>query len=150
MTATGEPPIGPVEARWQPLHGERGEKGERGQRGEQGMPARTRYALVFLFILAMAVGIIGIYGQARTDLKLNSAVRTINEQQQELNRQAASSSRDRCTSIARIVAIPIPVPLKDNPSRQAWAAFEGVERARGRELGCVMPAPRFVHVAGKG
>jgi hypothetical protein len=119
-------PIGPVEARWTgaPVQqGQRGRQGEKGERGERGLPRAQRRAVIYLFllnVLFVAACFAGLVHYVR------------------------SSEQERCASLAQIITIPIPVPVTGNPSRQAWASFEAVERRRGHQLGCALPPPRYV------
>ena len=118
-------------------------RGEKGDKGDAGLSAQVRRAIVFLFVLAVMLAAIGLIAVVREQGTLAAQQKALAVQQKELTRQARAGDRQRCASIALIVDIPIPVPLAGNPSRQAWAAFEGVERMRGRELGCALPPPRY-------
>lgn len=135
MNRPGNERIGPVEARWQPP---RGQKGDKGDKGEPGMSSRVRYSLVMLFALCVGFALFALVGVIVQTRHFEHAQAV----------QAAQAARERCESLAKIVAIPIPVPLAANPSRQAWASFETAERQRGRQLGCHLPPPRFIHVKG--
>ena len=122
---------------------EKGEKGDRGAPGP-GMPPRQRRAIVYLFVLNIliaAVALGGLYHYAR---KLSGDQDVISRQQREIVQVERTDARQRCSSIAAAVAIPIAVPLAGNPSRQEWAAFEQVQRDRGKQLHCAMPAPSYV------
>ena len=92
-----------------------------------------------LEIAAVALG--GLYHYAR---KLSGDQDVISRQQREIVQVERTDARQRCSSIAAAVAIPIAVPLAGNPSRQEWAAFEQVQRDRGKQLHCTMPAPSYV------
>lgn len=142
--------IGPVEARWQ--GGQKGDKGDKGERGP-GLSQAVRRGIVGLFILGAAFGLLGIYGQVRADLRIDRQQATINaqqhmiaRQQRELAAQDAASARVRCESIAQIVSIPVPVPVRDNPSREWVYRYVRIQRQRGRHLGCKLPPPKYVTV----
>jgi hypothetical protein len=102
--------------------GVKGDKGAKGDRGERGMPAGQRRAIVYLFVLPVVFIAVGFFWLARIQY---------------------DNDHERCGSITQIVAIPIPVPTQGNPSREAWARFEQVERQRGTQLHCPMGAPRY-------
>ena len=98
--------------------GPRGKQGNPGPRGKQGLSRPVRRAIVFLFILNFALIIAGY-------LFLSHAVK--------------GNNQVRCQSLAATAAIPVPVPLTDNPSRQWVAKYSLITRKRGLELGCKMP-----------
>lgn len=114
-----------VSAPFAMARGPKGEQGEQGARGERGLPKGQRRAIVFLFVFNFVLIVIGY-------LFLSSIAR--------------GNTQARCASIAKTVAIPVPVPVKDNPSRQWVAAFSLIQRVRGTELGCDMPPPKFVTI----
>lgn len=103
-----------------------GPRGEKGDQGEAGVPRRTRRSIVILFAVAALVAIAGL---ARAGIDQSAAARI------------------RCESLAQIVAIPVPVPVTDNPSREWVYRYVMIQRRRGEQLGCKLPAPRYVHVS---
>ena len=108
--------------------GEQGVQGERGERGEKGvsrLPSRQAWAIVYMFALNMAILGVGLFWLAHIQ---------------------SENNRVRCTALAQIVAIPVPVPTAGNPSREWVADYTRIERQRGAALGCPMPAPRYVTV----
>jgi hypothetical protein len=134
--------------------GAKGDKGDQGKQGEKGMPQGQRRAIVYFYVVSLVIAAIALGGLVHYGGKLSGEQHTVARAQQEIVRnqreiaaEQVANARERCGSIAQTVGIPIPVPLAGNPSRQAWAAFEGIERARGKQLGCPMPAPRYIHVA---
>jgi hypothetical protein len=99
-----------------------GPQGERGQRGEKGLSPAVRRAIGALFLVMFAL--------------IGAAYAGLWYQQQQYNQQ-------RCESIAEIAAIPVPVPTAGNPSRAWVARYSQIDRARGVQLGCRLPAPRY-------
>lgn len=111
-------------------------RGAKGDRGERGMPAGQRRAIVYLFVVPVLIAAVALFG-------LIHYARVISREQREIIQVRTANDRERCTSLTQIVTIPIPVPTQGNPSREAWARFEQVERQRGTQLHCPMGAPRY-------
>ena len=132
---------------WVVAKGDKGEQGDRGAPGP-GLPVRQRRAIIYLFILPALIAAVALGGILHYASILTAEQQTVARQSREIAGVESTDARQRCGSIAEIVAIPIPVPTAGNPSRQAWARFEQVQRARGTELGCKMPAARYVQVSG--
>jgi hypothetical protein len=113
--------------------GPRGPKGPRGARGKAGLEPAVKRAFAYLFLLVFALLALGFYGLYREQQADNAGLLRVQQ----------ANNRQRCGSLAEVVRIPIPVPTADNPSREAWATFEAVQRRRGRQLGCKLPPPRY-------
>jgi hypothetical protein len=98
--------------------------GPAGPKGDTGAPLSPRKsrAIAWMFLFALVVSGINLWWTSH---------------------EVRANGQQRCMSIAEIVHIPIPVPTAGNPSRQAWAEYEAVQRRRGRQLGCDMPPPRY-------
>ena len=136
--------------RYSSLRGEKGETGETGQTGERGpqgirglLSRKQARAVVYLFILGALIGVACLAGLLHYAGEVSGQQRTVSREQRELvteQRELAAATRannaDRCTTLEEVVAIPVPHPVAANPSREWAAAFERIERARGRQLGC--------------
>ena len=46
------------------------------------------------------------------------------------------NNQTRCASVEADATIPLPHPVAGNPSREWEAAFEAIQRARAKQLGC--------------
>ncbi len=121
---------------WELIPGPKGDRGPKGDKGDRGMPPGQRRAIVYLFVLPVLIAAIALGGLAYYAHRLSV-------EQQEIIRVATLNNRVRCASIAEIVSIPIPVPTAGNPSREWDAKYEEAERARGLQLGCRLPPPRY-------
>lgn len=128
-------PVPPGTKDWVVEKGAKGDKGDKGAPGA-GMPVRQRRAIIYLFILPVLIAAIALGG-------LFHYAHELSRQQRALVQVETSNNRERCASIGEIVSIPIPVPTAGNPSRSWEAAYEQIERHRGAQLGCKMPAPRY-------
>ena len=95
--------------------GEQGETGKQGERGAAGLSKPVRRALVFLFVLCVLMAGSNILWTAYVVRAGNQA---------------------RCASILADAHIPLPEPVAGNPSREWEAAFEAIQEARARQLGC--------------
>jgi hypothetical protein len=120
--------------------GEQGDEGERGKQGERGLGLSRplRLALVFLFVLSLAVGSTaylaathyyhaGQASQARQNAQVEAAQR----------RQAAVFEAKLCTTLAEQAANkPPPGSADSNPSR-AWEQREhAILTQLGPDVGC--------------
>lgn len=113
-----------MEALW------RGQKGDKGDKGQRGLPQGQARAIVYLFVLCIALFLVlgvGLFHQQSVF-------------QQRISQADAHNARIRCQAIAQIVAIPVPSPVAGNPSRMWEASYEHVQRQRGIAAGCKLPA----------
>jgi Collagen triple helix repeat (20 copies) len=98
--------------------GEQGAQGKRGAQGEHGVAGLSRpvrRALVFLFVLCVALAAANMLWTAH-------AVNADNQQQ--------------CASLEAVARIPVPQPVAGNPSRLWDSRYEAIERQRARQLHC--------------
>lgn len=133
------------EMKFSALRGEKGDQGERGAEGKAGprLPKRQARAVVYLFIVAALVGIAALAGLLHLAGEVSQQQQAVAQQQQqvareqrELDAQQKANKADRCTTVEEIAAIPVPHPVKGNPSREWESKYEGIEAARGKQLGC--------------
>jgi hypothetical protein len=98
--------------------GPQGNQGNQGNRGEHGVPGLSRpvrQALVYMFALAILL-------VAANFLWTGLAINANNQQ--------------RCSSLVADASIPVPQPVKGNPSRLWEARFEAIARHRAEQLHC--------------
>ena len=98
--------------------GHPGRQGNQGNRGEQGAPGLSipvRRALVFLFILNVALAVANLLWTSH---------------------EVMGNNQTRCGVVVAYATIPLPHPVAGNPSREWEAQFEAISRARARQLGC--------------
>lgn len=121
--------------------GPRGPKGETGARGVRGLPTGLLSSFVILAVIILGLVFCGYYVLQRDANRIAATERAI-------ARAAQTDKQQRCVSIAQIVAIPVPVPTVDNPSRETWAKFSLIQRHRGKQLGCKLPPPKYAPAGG--
>ena len=139
------------------FHGARGQRGETGETGADGppgpkgdegkagpqLPQRQARAVVYLFILGALIGVVCLAGLLHLAGEVSQQQHAVAQQQQqvareqrELDAQQTANKADRCTTVEEIAAIPVPHPVAGNPSREWESKYEGIEAARGKQLGC--------------
>lgn len=104
--------------------GEQGKQGEKGKTGEPGrakLPPGVFRALLFFVGLFSVLFIVG-FGVVYHFIQANN--------------------QTRCSTISAVAAIPIPKQLAGHDARLWEAQFEGIYRARARQLGCPFTHPK--------
>ena len=98
--------------------GEQGAQGKRGAQGEHGVAGLSRpvrRALVFLFVLCVALAGANMLWTAHV---------------------VQGNSQQMCSSLEAVARIPVPQPVAGNPSRLWDSRYEAIERTRARQLRC--------------
>jgi hypothetical protein len=111
------------------VKGDKGERGAEGKQGERGLGLSRplRLALVFLFVLSLAVG----------SAAYLAAIRYYHDSQASQQRQGAVIEQRLCTTLERLAALK---PPAGNPAANPARAFDQEQQALlarlGPDVGC--------------
>lgn len=107
--------------------GDKGEQGERGEHGGQMSPA-TRRALIYLFTLAVAIGVANLYWTSHQ----------ANTTRAQFHAVIRADDHRWCSTLDLLTSQPVPKPAdpKANPSRQQGYQLYMDFQNRRHSLGC--------------
>ena len=107
--------------------GDKGDQGEEGKRGAAGLSVNVRRAVVFMFVLAVALAAIGLFW-------IGSAINGSHASQQ---RQGQLIEQRLCTTLGRLAALKPPGgPPSSNPARAYEDNLHATLAQLGPDIGC--------------
>ena len=118
--------------------GEPGEQGKRGEQGTAGLSRTGRWALVFLFVLSVALGGLSLFWTAH-EVHVSAAAIQASQHQQQVSQQQAGAvlGRALCTTFGKLAALsPPPGNPVVNPARGYDQELHMTLDQLGTDLGC--------------
>ena len=118
--------------------GPRGAQGNRGERGASGLSRPVRWALVFLFVLSVALGGLNLMWTAYEVHASQDAIQAAQDHEQAAQRQAGAVIGEKlCTTLDRLAALKPPGgPPSSNPARAYEDALHSTLAQLGPDIGC--------------
>lgn len=114
--------------------GAKGDKGDRGERGQQGLPSAMRRAIVYLFVVALAMSGANLLWTSH-EVNVGHAAQVRDQAVQR--KEGEVIERKLCTSFGSIAALkPPPGNPLTNPSRAYDQNLHSRLDGLGSDLGC--------------
>jgi type II secretory pathway pseudopilin PulG len=131
-----------MEALYRGQKGDKGAKGERGEAGKSRLPARVAYAIVVLFLVAVAIGVTAYVSAGAARRAANHAIQVSQaaqkKQEAAQREQSLEIERKLCVTFGELAANkPPPGNPATNPSRGYEQRNHTILAQVGPDLGCV-------------
>lgn len=115
-----------------------GPRGPQGEQGAAGLSRSVRRALVFLFVLSVALGGLNLFWSAHEANSTRTAIQNEHAREQAAQQRAGVILGEKlCTTFGRLAALkPPPGDPATNPSRAYLQAQHDTLAQLGTDLGC--------------